>query len=388
MIVDAVRTPIGKRNGGLSTLHPAETLARVQRAIIDRNGVEPTEVGQVVTGCVSQVGEQAFNIGRTAWLSAGLPLTVANTTVDTQCGSSQQATNLATSLVGSGAVDMALACGVEAMSRVPIGASGNKALGLGVPIPKTYFEQYEMTSQFEGAERIADKWGITRDDGDAFGLRSQQLAAQAWAEDRFATQIVPVDAPDLDDDGKPTGTTHRVERDEGLRETSLEKLAGLKAVAREDGVHTAGSSSQISDGAAAVLVMTADKAEALGLTPLARVVDTCLVGVDPVLMLTGPIDATRHLLDRTGLTMDDIDLVEINEAFASVVLAWQRELGADLAKANPNGGAIALGHPLGATGAVLTTKAVHELHRADLDRALITMCCGGGLGTGTILERL
>ena len=388
VIVDAVRTPIGRRGGGLSTMHSADLLATALRALVDRTGIDPAEVGQVVGGCVSQVGMQSFNITRTAWLTAGLPLSVAATTVDTQCGSSQQATNVATSLVGSGAVDVAVACGVENMSLVPIGSNSSKKLGLGTAIPKTYFGQYEFTSQFEGAERIADKWGITRDDGDAFGLRSQQLAAQAWAEDRFATQIVPVDAPDLDDDGKPTGTTHRVERDEGLRETSLEKLAGLKAVAREDGVHTAGSSSQISDGAAAVLVMTADKAEALGLTPLARVVDTCLVGVDPVLMLTGPIDATRHLLDRTGLTMDDIDLVEINEAFASVVLAWQRELGADLAKANPNGGAIALGHPLGATGAVLTTKAVHELHRADLDRALITMCCGGGLGTGTILERL
>ena len=217
VIVDAVRTPIGKRNGGMSTLHPAESLARVQRAIIDRNGVEPTDVGQVITGCVSQVGEQAFNIGRTAWLSAGLPLSVANTTVDTQCGSSQQATNLGASLVGSGAVDIALACGVEAMSRVPIGASGNKALGLGVPIPKTYFEQFEMTSQFEGAERIADKWGITRDDTDAFGFASQQRAAQAWAEDRFSGQYITIEAPDLDEEGNPTGTTHTVDRDEGLR---------------------------------------------------------------------------------------------------------------------------------------------------------------------------
>jgi acetyl-CoA C-acetyltransferase len=388
VIVDAVRTPIGKRNGGLSTLHPAETLARVQRAIVDRNGIDPTEVGQVVTGCVSQVGEQAFNIGRTAWLSAGLPLSVANTTVDTQCGSSQQATNLASSLVGSGAVDMALACGVESMSRVPIGASGNKALGLGVPMPKTYFEQYEMTSQFEGAERIADKWGITRDDTDAFGLASQQRAAQAWAEDRFAGQYITVEAPDLDEDGKATGTTHTVARDEGLRETTLEKLATLKPVARENGVHTAGNSSQISDGAAAVMVATEAKASALGLTPRARIVDTCLVGTDPVLMLTGPMDATRHLLKRTGLTIDDIDVFEINEAFASVVLAWAKEVGADLDKTNPNGGAIALGHPLGATGAFLMTKALYELERIGGRYALISMCCGGGLGTGTIIERL
>ena len=388
VIVDAVRTPIGKRNGGLSTMHPAEVLAQVQRAIVDRNGIDPTEVGQVVTGCVSQVGEQAFNIGRTAWLSAGLPLTTAATTVDTQCGSSQQATNLASSLVGSGAVDMALACGVESMSRVPIGASGNKALGLGVPIPKTYFEQYEMTSQFEGAERIADKWGITRDDTDAFGLASQQRAAQAWAEDRFAGQYITVEAPDLDEEGKPTGTTHTVARDEGLRETTLEKLATLKPVARENGVHTAGNSSQISDGAAAVMVATEAKAGELGLTPRARVVDTCLVGTDPVLMLTGPMDATRHLLKRTGLSIDDIDVFEINEAFASVVLAWAKEVGADLAKTNPNGGAIALGHPLGATGAFLMTKALYELERTGGRYALISMCCGGGLGTGTIIERL
>ncbi len=388
VIVDAVRTPIGKRNGGMSTLHPAESLARVHRAIVDRNGIDPTEVGQVVTGCVSQVGEQAFNIGRTAWLSAGLPLTVANTTVDTQCGSSQQATNLGASLVGSGAVDVALAGGVEAMSRVPIGASGNKALGLGIPIPSTYFEQYEMTSQFEGAERIADKWGVTRADTDAFGLASQQRAAQAWAEDRFSGQYITIEAPDLDEDGNPTGTTHTVSRDEGLRETTLEKLATLKPVARENGVHTAGNSSQISDGAAAVLLASESKAAELGLHARARVIDTCLVGTDPVLMLTGPMDATKHLLARTGLSIDDIDVFEINEAFASVVLAWAKEVGADLDKTNPNGGAIALGHPLGATGAFLMTKALYELERTGGRYALISMCCGGGLGTGTIIERL
>jgi acetyl-CoA C-acetyltransferase len=359
----------------------------VLRELVGRSGIDPAEVGQVVTGCVSQVGEQSFNIGRTAWLSAGLPLTTAATTVDTQCGSSQQATNLATSLVGSGVVDVAVACGVELMSRVPIGANSSKKLGLGVPIPKTYFGQYEFTSQFEGAERIADKWGITRADTDAFGLASQQRAAAAWAEGRFDTQVLPVDAPDVDDDGAPTGTTHRVERDEGLRDTTGEALANLKPVARPEGVHTAGNSSQISDGAAAVLVTTADKAAALGLTPRARVVDTCLVGVDPVLMLTGPIDATQRLLARTGMAIGDIDLFEINEAFASVVLAWQREVGADPERTNPNGGAIALGHPLGATGAFLVTKALHELERSDGSTALVSMCCGGGLGTGTILER-
>ena len=387
VIVEAVRSPVGRRNGGLSTVHPAELLAAVVSELVSRSGLDPAEVGQVVTGCVSQVGEQSFNIGRTAWLSAGLPLTTAATTVDAQCGSSQQATNLATSLVGSGVVDVAIACGVELMSRVPIGSNSSRKLGLGVPIPQTYFGRYEFTSQFEGAERIADKWGITRADTDAFGLASQQRAAAAWAEGRFDTQVLPVDAPDVDDDGAPTGTTHRVERDEGLRDTTREALANLKPVARPEGVHTAGNSSQISDGAAAVLVTTADKAAALGLTPRARVVDTCLVGVDPVLMLTGPIDATQRLLARTGMAIGDLDLFEINEAFASVVLAWQREVGADPERTNPNGGAIALGHPLGATGAFLVTKALHELERSDGSTALVSMCCGGGLGTGTILER-
>jgi acetyl-CoA C-acetyltransferase len=388
VIIDAVRTPVGRRGGGLSTLHPGELLGIAQQALVERTGIDPAEVGQVVAGCVSQVGEQAFNIGRTAWLAAGLPQSVAATTVDTQCGSSQQATNLATALVAGGAVDVAVACGVEVMSRVPIGSSGNKKLGFGVPIPKTYFGRYEMTSQFEGAERIADKWGISRQDTDEFGLRSQQRAAQAWAEDRFATQIVPVTAPDADEDGNLLDSTHTVTRDEGLRETSLDKLAQLKPVARPDGVHTAGSSSQISDGAAAVLLMTADKARALGLAPKARIVDTCNVGVDPVLMLTGPIDATTHLFERTGMTMADIDVTEINEAFASVVLSWAKEHDPDMDTVNPNGGAIALGHPLGGTGAVLLTKALHELERADKETALVTMCCGGGLGTGTIIQRV
>ncbi|UDY36982.1 steroid 3-ketoacyl-CoA thiolase [Dermatobacter hominis] len=388
VIVDAVRTPIGRRNGGLSSVHPAELLGQVQSALFERTGVDPAEVGQVVGGCVSQVGEQSFNIARMAWLSAGLPLEVAATTVDTQCGSSQQATNLATALVGAGVTDVAVACGVESMSRIPIGSNSNKKLGLGVPVPRTYFGRYEFTSQFEGAERIADKWGVTRADCDEFGLRSQQLAAQAWAEDRFAGQYVPVTAPDLDEERNPLDSTHVVDRDEGLRETTLEKLATLKPVAREDGVHTAGSSSQISDGAAAVLLMTAEKAAELGVTPRARIVDTCLVGVDPVLMLTGPMDATKVLLERTGRSIDDIDLFEINEAFASVVLAWAKEVGADLDKTNVNGGAIALGHPLGGTGAFLMTKALYELERADQQTALVSMCCGGGLGTGTIIERI
>ena len=387
VIVDAVRTPIGRRGGGLASVHPVELLAQVQKNLVERTGLDPAEVDQVVGGCVSQVGEQSFNITRTAWLSAGLPLATAATTVDTQCGSSQQATNLATALVASGVVDVAVACGVETMSRIPMGSNSSKKLGLGVPITKSYFAQYEFTSQFEGAERIAEKWGITRDDADRFGLASQERAAAAWAEGRFDGQWIPIEAPDLDDDGKPTGTTHTVQRDEGLRETSLDRLAQLKPVAREDGVHTAGNSSQISDGAAAVLLMTEEKAGRLGLTPRARIVDTCLVGVDPVLMLTGPIDATARLLERTGLSIDDIDVFEINEAFASVVLAWAKEVGADLERTNPNGGAIALGHPLGATGAFLMTKAVAELERTGGRYGLVSMCCGGGLGTGTIIER-
>ncbi len=385
VIVEAARSPLGRRNGALSTVHAADLLADVQRAVIDRSGIDPTEVGQIVAGCVTQTGEQTFNIARTAWLTAGFPMTVGATTVDSQCGSSQQATNLGAALVRSGVVDVVLACGIESMSRVPLGATVRQ--GPGRPIPKSYFPQYEVTSQFEGAERIADKWGITREDCDRFGLASQERAQRARNEGRFEREIVTIDAPDVDADGKPTGTTHRVERDEGLRETSLEALAALKPVARDDGVHTAGSSSQITDGAAAVLLMTAAKASDLGLRPRARFVDECLVGVDPVLMLTGPIDASRRLFDRTGLAMSDIDTVEINEAFASVVLAWERELKPDMDRVNPNGGAIAIGHPVGATGARLVTTALNELERADGTFALVTMCCGGGLGTGTILER-
>jgi acetyl-CoA C-acetyltransferase len=388
VIVEAVRTAVGRRGGGLSGIHPADLLGVALNEVVQRSGIDPTLVDQVVTGCVSQIGEQSFNIGRTAWLAAGLPQSTAATTVDSQCGSSQQATNLATALVAAGVVDVAVASGVEVMSRVPIGSNSSKKLGFGVPIPKTYFGRYEFTSQFEGAERIAEKWHVTRDDADAFGLASQQKAARAWEEGRFDGQVVPVDAPVLDDGGKPTGETRRITRDEGLRDSSLEALGQLKPVARPDGVHTAGSSSQISDGAAAVLLTTPQKAAELGLTPRARILDTCLVGVDPILMLTGPIDATQRLLSRTGVSLSDIDLVEINEAFASVVLAWQRELGANPERTNPNGGAIALGHPLGGTGAVLMTKALHELERTDRSIGLVTMCCGGGLGTGTLLERI
>jgi acetyl-CoA C-acetyltransferase len=387
VIVEAVRTPFGRRNGGLSSMHSLDVLGAVQHELFTRTGVDPAEVGQVVGGCVGQVGMQTMNVTRNAWLAAGLPIEVAATTVDAQCGSSQQATNLAYALVSSGVVDAAVACGVELMTRVPMGSTVPKDPAVGKPINKTYWKHHEATSQFEGAERIADRWGISRQDCDEFGKVSQDRAARAWAQDRFGTQIVPIAAPDLDADGKPLETTHAVARDEGLRETTLEGLAGLKPTGRPEGVHTAGSSSQISDGASAVLLMTREKATELSLTPLATIVDVCLVGSDPVLMLTGPIGATQKLLADTGMTIGDIDVVEINEAFASVVLAWQKELKADMETVNPNGGAIALGHPLGATGAGLMTKAVHELRRTDGEHAIVTMCCGGGLGTGTLLRR-
>ncbi len=385
VIVEAVRSPIGRRGGGLSTMHPADLLGAVQKAAVERAGIDPAEVDQVVGGCVTMSGEQSFNIARTAWLAAGLPMTVAATTVDSQCGSSQQATNLGAGLVASGAADVVLACGVESMSRIPLG-SATKA-GPGRPLPKSYFAQYELTSQFEGAERIAEKWGITRRDTDAFGLESQVRANRAWEEGRYEREVVAIDAPVLNDEGKPTGDTLRVDRDEGLRQTSMEKLAALKPVAREDGVHTAGTSSQISDGAAAVLLMSAERAAGLGLEPRAHLTHQTLLGVDPVLMLTGPIDATHRLFERSGLGMADVDTVEINEAFASVVLAWERELKPDMDKVNPGGGAIAIGHPVGCTGARLVTTALHELERTDVTVGLVTMCCGGGLGTGTIIER-
>jgi acetyl-CoA C-acetyltransferase len=386
VIVEAVRTPTGRRNGGLSTMHSIDLLGAVQRDLFLRTGVDPLEIGQVVGGCVGQTGMQAMNVTRNAWLAAGLPIEVAATTVDSQCGSSQQATNLAYSLIASGVVDAAVACGVEVMSRVPMGAT-TKDQSFGKPVNKRYWQHHEFTTQFEGSERIAEQWKITRADCDEFGKLSQDRAAQAWAEDRYATQILPIEAPDVDENGKPAGTTHRVERDEGIRDTTLEALAQLKPTGRPDGVHTAGSSSQIADGAGAVLLMTREKAAALGLTPKATIVDVCLVGSDPVLMLTGPIPATRKLLDDHKLTVDDVDVFEINEAFASVVLAWESELKPDRARINPNGGAIAIGHPLGGTGAILVTKAVHELERSDGEHALVTMCCGGGLGTGTLLRR-
>lgn len=390
VIVEAARSAVGRKNGTLANTHPIDMLGPVQRAVIERSGIDPAAVGQIVGGCVDQVGAQSANIARTSWLAAGLPDSVAATTVDAQCGSSQQAFNLAAGLVAAGVVDTALACGVENMSMVPIGAAayaGAKA-GVGKPINRTYGALYEFTSQFEGAERIATKYEVTRDDTDAFGLESQARARTAVDEGRFETQIVPLEATQVDADGKRLDDTSTFSVDEVLRDTSLEALAGLKPVAREDGIHTAGSSSQIADGASAILLTTAERADELGLRPLARVAQTALVGCDPVLMLEGPIPATERVLGREGITIDDVDVVEINEAFATVPLSWAKTVNADMSKVNPNGGAIALGHPLGATGCILVTKAVHELERSGGEWGLITMCCGGGLGTGTLLQRV
>jgi acetyl-CoA C-acetyltransferase len=378
-----VRSPIGRRKGGLSGLHPAGLLGAVQKAVLERTRIDPRVVGQVIGGCVSQVGEQSFNVARSAWLAQGLPMEVPATTVDSQCGSSQQATSLAAGLVGAGIEDLVLACGVEMMTRVPLGSN----MQGGSPLPPSYREHYAFASQFQGAEMIAKEYGITREDTDRFGLRSQQLAQAAWQQGRYTREVLPIDAPVVGEDGKPTAASRRVERDEGLRETSLEKLAALSPV-EPGGVHTAGTSSQVSDGAAAVIVASPERARDLGVRPRARILSTTLVGVDPVTMLKGPIPATRKVLAETGLSIHDMAVCEVNEAFASVVLAWMKGIGPNPERVNPNGGAIALGHPTGATGARLIATALHELERTGARYGLVAMCCGGGLGTGTILERL
>jgi acetyl-CoA C-acetyltransferase len=381
VVAAAVRTAVGRRNGAYAGVHPARLLGAAQRAVLDGTGVDPAAVGQVIGGTVTQVGEQAYDLARTAWLAEGLPMTVPATTVDAQCGSSQQAFTLAAGLVGAGLADIAMACGVESMTRIPIGANYGKSVGLGRPVPKAYRRHYEFLNQFQAAEKIAQRYGVDREAADELGLRSQQRAAAAWSAGRFAGQVVtaPVEAED--------GELVHLATDEGLRDTSREALAGLKPV-MPDGIHTAGSSSQISDGASAVLLMAEDRAASLGITPLARVADSVTVGVDPVMMLLGPHAAVPLLLQRSGIALSDVDLIEINEAFASVILSFIAELKADPDRVNPNGGAIALGHPLGATGGVLVTKAAHELVRTGARYGLVTMCCGGGLGTATLLERL
>ncbi|HLV72060.1 MAG TPA: steroid 3-ketoacyl-CoA thiolase, partial [Vulgatibacteraceae bacterium] len=382
VIVDAVRTPVGKRYGALSGLHPAQLLGLTQRGLLERSGVAPETVGQVVGGCVTQVGEQSNNVTRNAWLYAGLPYQTACTTIDCACGSSQQAVHMVAGLIASGAIDTGIGCGVEAMSRVFLGQA--LAPGTGSPAPDGW--ELDMPDQFTAAERIARKRGITREDADALGVASQAKAKAAWEQDRFAGQILPVEAPVMTKEG-PTGETATVTRDQGLRDTTAEALAGLKPVI-PDGIHTAGNSSQISDGAAAVLLMSRERAAELGLRPRARIVASGMVGSDPYYHLDGPIEATRHVLDKAGMKLSDIDLVEINEAFASVVLSWASVLDADMDRVNVNGGAIALGHAVGSTGARLITQAVHELERSDRTTALVTMCAGGAHSTATIIERI
>jgi len=383
VIVEAVRTPIGKRNGWLAGVHPALSLGHVQREVIARAGIPPEEVEQVVGGCVTQGGEQASNISRYAWLHAGLPQTAGVTTIDCQCGSSQQANHFIAGLIAADAIDTGIACGVEMMSRVGLGAAVYG--GPGVPRPDGW--DVDLPDQFTGADRIAQDFGISRTDLDAWGLRSQQRAARAWAEDRFASQIAPIVAPVLGEDGAPTGATKTVDRDQGLRETSLEKLSSLKPVL-DGGLHTAGTSSQISDGAAAVLLMSREKAAVLGLRPRARIVAQALVGDVPYYHLNGPVAATSRVLERARMAIADIDLFEVNEAFASVVVNWARQHKVDEDRVNVNGGAIALGHPVGSTGSRLITTALHELERTGGSTALISMCAGGALATGTIIERL
>jgi acetyl-CoA C-acetyltransferase len=383
VIVEAVRTPIGKRNGWLAGLHPAHTLGHVQREVIARTGIDPSEVEQVVGGCVTQGGEQAGSITRYAWLSAGLPASAGVTTIDCQCGSAQQANHFIAGLIAAGAIDAGVACGVEMMSRVGLGAAVMG--GPGVPRPDDW--DFDLPDQFTGADRIAADFDISREDLDAWGALSQQKAAVAWAEERFKAEIAPIDAPVLGDDGQPTGETRVVDRDQGLRETHIEKLAQLKPVL-EGGFHTAGTSSQISDGAAAVLLMSREKADQLGLAPRARIVSQALVGDELYYHLNGPVAATTRVLERAGMSISDIDRFEVNEAFASVVVNWQRQHKVDPDKVNVNGGAIALGHPVGSTGSRLITTALHELERSGGSTALISMCAGGALATGTIIERL
>ena len=382
VIVEAVRTPIGKRNGWMSGFHAAELLGNAQVELVKRAGVDPGDVEQVVGGCVTQAGEQASNVTRTAWLSQGLPYQVAATTVDCQCGSAQQANNFIANLIGADAIEIGIACGVEAMSRVGLGA--NAFNGPGKSRPDEF--PWDMPDQFNAAERIADKYGITREDVDWLGFESQRKAAVAVAEGRFEREIVPLEAPVMGPEG-PTGEKTLISKDQGPREPTREGLAGLKPVL-PDGMHHAGNSSQISDGAAAVLWMSEGRAGEAGLRPRARIVAQTLVGSDPYYHLDGPIAATANVLKKAGMTMADIDIFEVNEAFASVVMSWGKVHEVDWDKVNVNGGAIALGHPVGSTGARLIATALHELERSDKSLALITMCCGGALATGTIIERI
>jgi acetyl-CoA acyltransferase len=379
VIVDAVRTPLGRRNGRLKDWHPVDLAAHTLRALVERNDLDPALIEDVIMGCVSQVGDQAVNIGRNAALAAGFPESVTGTTIDRQCGSSQQAAHFAAQGVLAGAYDVVIAAGVESMTRTPMGSSllpGTNPFGRQLPV------RYDLVPQGISAELIAEKWSISREENDEFSLESHRRSARATEEGRFEREIVPVDVQT--DESSETMT-----RDEGIRaDSTLEALAKLKPAFKPDGVITAGNSSQITDGAAAVLVMSEDKAMELGLVPRARFHAFALAGVDPVLMLTGPIPATTKALERAGLTLDEIDRVEINEAFAPVVLAWEREHHPDMARVNVNGGAIALGHPLGCSGARLMATLLNELERSGGRFGLQVMCEGGGMANATVLERL
>ncbi len=381
VIVEAARTPIGRGHqtkGWFRDVHPNELLGAAYRAVIDRAGIDAELVEDVVAGAVSQVGEQSNNIARNAWLQAGLPVTTPATTVDRQCGSGQQAVSFAAGLIAAGVHDVMIGAGVEHMGRVPMGSNVAHADEFGTPFPPELMERYELVPQGISAELIAKQWEIPRSEQDALGLRSHQLAVRATDEGRFEREIIPLEA-----DGELRTTDQGIRRD-----TTLEALAALKPAFKEDGTVTAGNSSQISDGAAAVLLMAREKADELGLAPRARIFDATTVGVDPVIMLTGPIPATRTLLARNGMTISDVDLIEINEAFASVVCAWRRELEPDMDRVNVNGGALALGHPLGSSGARLVTTLLHELERSDSELGLVTMCTAGGTGTGTLIQRI
>jgi acetyl-CoA acyltransferase len=381
VIVEAVRTPIGRghpQKGYYREIHPNELLGRCFTEVIDRAGIAADAVEDVIGGCVQQFGEQSINVTRNAWLQAGLPLETPAATVDRQCGSAQQAVNLAAALIASGVHDVVIGAGVEHMGHIPLGVGFKWIDDVGSPFPPALLERYALVPQGLSAEMIAEKWEIPRSEMDELAVRSHRLAHRATEEGRFERETVPFQV---------NGSTYV--SDQGIRpDTSLEALAALKPAFKPDGRVTAGNASQISDGAAAVLLMSADKARELGITPRARIVDQTTVGVDPVMMLTGPIPATRKLLERRGMAIDDIDLFEVNEAFAPVVLAWARELKPDMDHVNVNGGAMALGHPLGSTGARLITTLLHELERSDTEIGLVTMCCGGGLGTGTLIQRV
>ena len=380
VIVEAVRTAVGRRGGSLSGVHPVPLLAQVLQEVVRRSGLEPDVVEDVVSGCVSQVGEQALNVARNALLTAGFPYTIPATSVDRQCGSAQQAIHFAANLIQADVCDVTIGCGVENMTRTPMGSSMSREMGF--PFPPELLSEYALTPQGVSADQIAKKWGITREQVDEFSYESHMKAARARDEGRFKREILPVQV-------ELEGVETTFDQDEGIRpSTTVEKLAALQPSFGEGGIHTAGNSSQISDAAAAVLLMSAAKAKELGVKPRARIVAQAVVGSDPILMLTGPITATPKVLDKAGLKMDEIDLIEINEAFASVVLAWEKELGPDMSRVNVNGGAIALGHPLGCTGAKLMTTLLHELERTDGRYGLQTMCCGGGLATATVIERL